>query len=97
MKFIAKISWLTALEGGRTNDIPFNTSKYAPLIRTEGSRGNWSLIVNNYGRVDDNTTIAMIYYLAPESAPDNLVVGLKFDLYEGNKRVAFGEIIDKAD
>ena len=97
MKFIAKISWLTALEGGRTNDIPFNTSKYAPLIRTEGSSRNWSLVVNNYGRVDDITTIAMIYYLASESAPDNLVVGLKFDLYEGNKRVAFGEIIDKAD
>lgn len=97
MKFTAKISWLSALEGGRTNDIPFNTGKYAPLIRVKGSSGNWSLVVNNYERVDHITTIAMIYYLVPESAPNNLAVGLKFDLYEGNKRVAFGEIIDEAD
>lgn len=97
MKFTAKISWLTASEGGRINAIPFSTNKYAPLIRIEGSNEYWSLVVNNYERVDDSTTIATIHYLSPENAPDNLVVGLKFDLYEGNKRVAFGEIIDKAD
>lgn len=93
MKFIAKISWLAAFEGGRANGIPFNTNKYAPLIRIKDSNENWSLVVNNYERVDDVTTIAVIYYLVPENAPDNLVVGLNFDLYEGSKRVAFGKII----
>lgn len=93
MKFTAKISWLTAFEGGRTNVIPFNTNEYAPLIRIEGSDGYWSLVVNNYERVDNVTTIATIYYLFPEKAPNNLVTGITFDLYEGNRKVAFGEIV----
>lgn len=95
MKYIAQINWIKPEDGGRIGCIPFNTDKYAPQIRFKGNEGNWSLVVDNYERIDNSTTLAKVYYLNSKRAPNNLFVGLDFDLYEGFKKVAFGKCIGK--
>ena len=97
MKYIGLISWLKPEEGGRTGQIPFNTYKYGPQIRYENSYGNWSIIINNYKKLDDFLTLATMQYLNVSNSPKDLVVGLKFELYEGSKKVAVGEIVDTID
>ena len=93
MEYIAKINWIKPTEGGRTGNIPFNTEKYAPRIKVQTNQENWSLIVNNFKKVDNFTTLAKVHYLNIEKAPKNLFVGLNFELYEGPKKVARGIII----
>lgn len=98
MKYIAKISWLIADGGGRKNGIPFNTDKYAPIIRTDNrtnTYATWSVVVNNYEMIDSTTTLAKVCYVFPNRAPNNLTPGLQFELYEGNKLVAYGEILEE--
>ena len=92
MEYIAIIKWIRPEDGGRIGKIPFNTEKYAPLIKYNGIRGNWSLIVNNFELIDDFTTLAKVCYLSNKKTSDDFYVGLEFELYEGNKKVAIGTI-----
>ncbi len=41
--------------------------------------------------------MAYVRYLNTKNAPDNLYIGSKINLYEGNKLVATGEIIQESD
>lgn len=95
MEYLAKIYWLTKEQGGRLNPIPMNYDKYAPLIRIAGETqdNNWSILVNNFELIDSTTTFAKVSYLFPENAPNNLMPGIRFELYEGRKLVACGEIL----
>lgn len=95
MEYIAKIDWIKPTEGGRIGDIPFNTEKYGPQIKVRTNQENWSLIVNNFKKIDNFTTLAKVHYLNIEKAPENLFVGLNFELYEGPKKVARGIIIQQ--
>ena len=97
MQCIAKITWLKPIEGGRVSKIPFNTIKYAPIIRFNGCIGNWSLIVNNFREISSYVTLAKIQYSNVDKAPDNLVGGLNFELYEGHKKVAVGKILERVE
>jgi len=94
VKFVARILWLTPELGGRKNDIPLNSEMYAPQIRFDGLVGSWSLVVNSYNKVTEYETLADIRYLNEADAPNNLVIGLEFSLYEGSKKVADGKIIE---
>ena len=94
-KYIAEINWLSSKDGGRISDIPFNTNKYAPRIVIAAMRENWSLVVNNFKRLSPLKTMAIIYYLNVSAAPDNLYVGVNFELFEGNRKVAFGTIVER--
>lgn len=96
-KCVAKIYWIKQEDGGRRN-IPF-TNMYAPQIILDGEeRDNvigWSAFVfNKESIMDDRRTIADIM-LFSERCPYELKVGVKFKLYEGNRMVANGEIIDE--
>lgn len=92
MEYIAEINWLKPEEGGRKSQIPLNTNKYAPQIRFEGLQGSWSVVVCNYKKIEKFKTLAKLYYLNKECAPNNLRVGLEFTLYEGCNMVAYGII-----
>ncbi|MBQ9144922.1 MAG: hypothetical protein IJX70_00430 [Clostridia bacterium] len=94
MNYIAEIKWLKPEEGGRETEAPFNSDKYGPQIRFDGLKGSWSLIVCNYQKLGAFRTLAKVHYLNKIDAPNNLKIGLEFDLYEGVKKVAHGEIID---
>ncbi len=94
MKFIARINWIRPENNGRRRSIPFDTEMYGPQIKYEGLVGNWSLVVNNFKKIDDYTTLAKIHFLNAEKAPKKLAIGLDFFLYEGSQKVAFGEVIE---
>lgn len=97
MQYIAQIKWIKPEDGGRINSIPFNTDKYGPQIKFKGSQGNWSLIVNNFKKVDNSTTLAKVHYLNAEKCPNTLYIGMDFELYEGTKKVALGTIVNMLD
>ena len=84
MKYIAEITWLKPEEGGRQTEAPFNCDKYGPLIRFDGLKGSWSLIVCNYKKIGEFRTLAKVHYL--NKVPDNLKKDLEFELYEGSKK-----------
>ena len=92
MEYIAEITWLKPEDGGRKNYIPSNTNKYGPQIKFDGLQGSWSLIVCNYQKLEEFKTLARIHYLNKKDAPNNLKIGLEFELYEGIKKVAYGII-----
>ncbi|MDR3022072.1 MAG: hypothetical protein LBU60_05325 [Clostridiales bacterium] len=99
-RFNARVTWLTSEQGGRQT-LPFG-DKYAPIIRIispyveplplDNKDGPWSLFVHNKQTKSKNETIADVWYLSKE-APDNLFIGVEFELYEGAKLVAKGHII----
>lgn len=96
-KCVAKIYWIKQEEGGRRN-IPF-TNMYVPqVILEEEERCNvvgWSaFVINKESNMDDRITIADIM-LFSEKCPYNLKIGVKFKLYEGNRLVATGEVLEE--
>lgn len=96
-KCVAKIYWIKQENGGRRN-IPF-TNMYVPqIILDEEERSNvvgWSaFVINKESIIDDRTTIADIM-LFSEKCPYELKKEKKFKLYEGNRLVAIGEVIDE--
>lgn len=96
-KCVAKIYWIKQEDGGRKS-IPF-TNMYAPQLALEGEeRSNvigWSaFVINKESVIDDRTTIADIMLIS-ERCPYELKVGIKFNLYEGNRLIATGEVVEK--
>jgi len=97
--FSAKIQWLSKAQGGRQS-LP-KGDKYGPIIKItnpvlKSDNNFWSLIVINKNEISENETIAEIKYLS-DQAPDNLGKNVEFELYEGNKLVANGIILDTID
>ena len=96
--FKAIINWLP---NGRKSGVPFKNKKYAPIIEINGEKifdgSAWSVICYAYEYIDENKTFAYIKFLNADAAPDILSVGIKFNLYEGANKVAFGEITEKSD
>jgi hypothetical protein len=41
--------------------------------------------------------LAYVRYLNPTTNPNNLRIGSKIELFEGAKKVAYGEILEEAD
>lgn len=93
----ARIYWISENEGGRQK-IP-NSDSYSTVACFEDIKNiypdeAWSIVVNlKKAHVEDRTTVAEIKFLV-ELAPEKLLYsGSKFELYEGKKIVAFGEIL----
>jgi hypothetical protein len=54
---------------------------------------NWSLVVNKIKTLaNEYQWMAQVCFLVPEAPLDTLIEGREFELYEGNKLVAFGVI-----
>lgn len=96
--FDAVIKWLSKEEGGRILEIPFKETKYAPQIVINGERvingSSWSVLCYSYEFLEPLKTRSYIRFLNYEAAPNILFVGTKFELFEGDKMVATGEIIN---
>lgn len=91
--FNAKIIWLAHNKGGK-KIIPIG-DKYAPIVKLKNqSFGSeyWSLFVKNIEIISSTETLAEVRYLS-DHAPDNLSIGVEFELFEGKRLVGYGEIV----
>lgn len=90
-----QIHWIPLAEGGRKN-IPAG-SQYAPVAKFEELSEVWSVVLNFEGAPDsEGNSCADLRFLVEENAPKQvLYLGSRFELYEGPKRVATGQIISE--
>ena len=99
--FDVVIEWFSKYKGGRTSSIPFEKMRYAPHIGINGERVingcGWSILCYVYEFLDPLKTKAYIRFLNTDDAPDILTVGMNFELFEGNKKVAIGTIVDNSN
>ncbi|HPD01643.1 MAG TPA: hypothetical protein PLA01_09895 [Acetivibrio sp.] len=93
----AKIYWISEKNGGRKN-IP-NSRNYSTVacfedIKDQFSTEAWSVVIDlENAQKESNWVIADFRFLV-ESAPCNLLyTGSKFQLFEGRRLVAIGEIL----
>jgi hypothetical protein len=94
---LARITWLTAEEGGR-RVLPCGPRYSAPArfeSQAAGPEGaNWSLVVELVSRPPESTDwIAEVRYLFDDAPHELLLQDANFELYEGKKCVARGAII----
>lgn len=94
----ARIRWLTKEEGGREST-PTGPS-YSTVARFEARPDRWpselrSVALAITAAADSNGVMLVgISLLFPEGAPAGLLTsGSRFELYEGKKTVALGEVI----
>lgn len=95
--FIAKIHWLSFEQGGRKHGVPLHNDKYCPTVAVDGKHifngSEYGLLCYSYEKIDKNISLAQIRFLNTDAAPDILYIGAKIELYEGNKKVADGEVL----
>lgn len=90
--FYASIKWIEYQSGGRKSPPPEGT-RYCPLIRINETLGNtdWS-IEFTCPRIEEQMVIK--FNFISEKAPMSLLIkNKKYELFEGNKRVAEIKII----
>ena len=97
--FFAKIMWLSKEQGGRKDGIPIGLKQYAPQVVIDGTKvfngSTWSLICYSFELIGINKTKAIIRFLNTRDAPDILHQGITFELFEGEKKVADGEVMEE--
>lgn len=95
---LARISWLTADQGGRS--CPPAGPRYSTPARFEANSTSWpeqawslvlDLVSHPAGTAD---WIANVHFLFPEAPHGWLSDGARFELFEGNRCVARGTILD---
>lgn len=99
--FIAKIYWIHPNQGGRREGIPLYHDKYCPIVAIDGKRvfagSMYGLLCYSYEKIGDNISLAQIRFLNTKTAPNVLYIGAKLELYEGSKKVAYGEVISNSN
>ncbi len=94
----AKLVWVPAEAGGRKT--PFSGLSYSTVARFEEDAVNWPKsawsIVAEFEEPPGNSSqsIAMVHFLSPDAPVHLLHRGSQFELYEGRRAVARGEIIE---
>lgn len=95
---LAVLRWLSANEGGRQH--PPAGLRYVTIAQFQSpAKGEmsepWSLIVEAPESLNRATAVTVtVRFLVPEQAPLHyLEPGTQFQLLEGNRRVAIGEIV----
>lgn len=97
----AEIEWITKEQGGRTKPpLGIGDPPYSTVVRFldepwPPASTAWSLVI----RKDDSLSseyewIADVHYLVKHAPHESLQEGREFELYEGNKRVAIGKLIE---
>jgi hypothetical protein len=93
----ARVCWLRAEEGGRNSPPP--GPKYSTVARfgetdTEWLKEAWSLVLEfNLAPDESLCHIVDVRLLSSEGPSDLLREGCVFELYEGRKLVARGEVL----
>lgn len=90
-----KIYWISAKNGGREK--PPSGSQYSTVARFEDVKDKWPneawSVAIDFNKHEDTYSEGNIRFLV-EWAPNNLLYSSsKFDLFEGKKRVATGEVL----
>jgi hypothetical protein len=95
----AIIEWIPLSQGGRRQPpLGIGHPAYSTVVRFLDEPwppvdAAWSLVVEKDESLGtDLKWIARVFFLVPEAPQESLQVGRGFELYEGNKRVAIGEI-----
>ena len=90
-KFRAKIHWINFAEGGRRMP-PSKGTKYCPIIKFDNImlKNAWSVCFICTGQEEGGIEIG---FLSDEAPAMPLQKGNCFDLYEGGRKTARGEII----
>ena len=92
----ALIQWLKADENGRKTRMRTHV-RYCPRIVFDGdenSNDSWSAAMVNIQYIKEYTTIAILSFLSEKAPFEKLRSGETFCLYEGDRLVAKGEIMD---
>ncbi len=93
----AKICWVPAAEGGREH--PPREPHYSTVAKFEKEAKKWPKeawsIVAEFKKIFDDlsSVIAELRCLAPDAPSHLLQPGSKFELYEGSRLVAHGEVL----
>jgi hypothetical protein len=96
----ALIEWIPKIQGGRTKPpLGVGSPPYATEVRfidsdTWPPSEAWSLVIVKNERLSTQSRwIADVHFLVEEAPHDSLREGRAFELYEGNKRVARGQVL----
>lgn len=93
----SKICWVTKEDGGRESPPP--GPRYSTAARFEEEKENWpheawSLVLEFSGPPDESLcVIADVHLLNPEGPTRLLHSGSVFELFEGHRLVARGEVL----
>lgn len=98
----AQVRWKTKSEGGRSRPpAGVGSPSYATVVRFTDSNepwppeNAWSLVIEKIGlEGDEYEWLANVRYLVDEAPHDELRPNRAFELYEGNKLVATGLLIE---
>jgi hypothetical protein len=97
---MAHIEWLTPEQGGRSAPpagprfvIPV---RFAGVSQLGASGANWSLVLDRVAQPASGEWVARVQFLVQEAPEDLLQVGAQFELFEGNKCIAHGTVLDSA-
>lgn len=96
-KAFARISWLSAAEGGRET-IP-SGGRYSTAARFENAvekwpQEAWSLVIEATEELQvSSEAVAKVSFLSPDAPLHLLKAGSRFELYEGRRLVARGEVL----
>lgn len=96
-KVMAKICWVPAKDGGREH--PPLGPRYSTVARFEKEaekwpKEAWSIVAEFAEKTDDSSyVVAELRFLSPYAPSHLLDSGSKFELYEGHRLVAHGEVL----
>jgi hypothetical protein len=100
-KFLAAIEWIPFASGGRRNPPRLAVGEHYMAPASVGSwdgnnagSASWTLVVYNVTRLGEYKCQATVEYLVPEAPHETLQLGTKFEMYEGAKCVAKGQITE---
>ena len=95
------IEWIPESQGGRAKpplgagEPPYSTVVHFPGEPWPHPDGSWSLVIRkNVPLSGEYQWVADVHYLVDDAPHESLRVGREFELYEGNKCVARGRIIE---
>jgi hypothetical protein len=94
----AKITWIPVEKGGRK--VPFTGITYSTVARfVEPSQragdGAWSVVIDfDIPVTPDSQTVGAVRFLSTEAPHEILRPGAQFDLLEGARVVAHGEVLE---
>lgn len=93
----AQITWVIQGNGGRKNP-PTPGTRYCPIVvfdaMTQNRNEFWSADFICTEVDSEMNSIVDFTFLAENAPMDYLVKGNKFEIFEGNKKVAFGIVIE---
>lgn len=96
----ATIEWIPKDQGGRNKPpLGVGSPAYSTEVRFIGDPwppvdASWSLVIEKDESLSGEFKwVADVHFLVSEAPHEELRAGRKFELYEGNKRVATGEIV----